>query len=260
MSASPRAQASAAEEQRAGGWLSTTQAGSTSSKRLKLTPRVEDDGFPLDDEALLVFAASLDTADLVRCAATCRRWRRLVTREAGFICRLNPPPPRSDGHLVRALAAGFFHHRHDDDEPGAPPRFLPFRSFHPPRAAVLDDPLLTNSRTIASRSGRLVLELHRPSRAAALRLAICNPMSGDVSVLPTLSGEVVAAGVEEVVAAAVTTLTTIGCSRRRRRRAAAPQDLAGRRAVVTNLSSRAERFPKTLFSLSRCRSSRTSRL
>ncbi|KAL6661818.1 hypothetical protein ACP70R_001202 [Stipagrostis hirtigluma subsp. patula] len=170
MSSSPRAHASAAEAPRAGGWLSTSQAGSTSSKRLKLTPRVEDDGFPLDDEALLlVFAASLDTADLVRCAATCRHWRRLVTREAGFICRLKPPPPPSDGHLVRALAAGFFHHGRDDDEPGAPPRFLPFRSFHPPRAAVFDDPLFTNSRTIA--------------------LAVCNPMSGDVSVLPTLSGK-----------------------------------------------------------------------
>ncbi|KAL6646194.1 hypothetical protein ACP70R_017802 [Stipagrostis hirtigluma subsp. patula] len=190
MSSSPRAPASAAEAPRAGGWLYTSQAGSTSSKRRKLTPRVEDDCFPLDDEALLrVFAASLDTADLVRCAATCRRWHRLVTREAGFICGLNPPPPPSDGHLVRALAAGFFHHGHDDDEPGAPPRFLPFRSFHQPRAAVFDDPLFTNSRTIASLNGRLVLELRRPSRAAALRLVVCNPMSGDVSVLPTLSGK-----------------------------------------------------------------------
>ncbi|CAO2192994.1 unnamed protein product [Urochloa humidicola] len=48
----------------------------------------DDDGVPLDDESLLlVFSLAAATADLVRCAATCRRWRRLVSADAAFICR-----------------------------------------------------------------------------------------------------------------------------------------------------------------------------
>ncbi|CAN6330438.1 unnamed protein product [Urochloa humidicola] len=159
------------------------------SKRLKRVE--EDDGFPLNDEALLlVFASSLDTVDLVRCAATCRRWRRLVTRESDFICRLNSP----DRQFVRGLAIGFFHQRRDDDS-GAPPRFLPlpgFSSSSTRRAsldAVFDGNMFRNSRLLASRQGRLLVELRRASRAAVLRLAVCNPMSGDVTVLPALSGK-----------------------------------------------------------------------
>ncbi|TVU05026.1 hypothetical protein EJB05_48174, partial [Eragrostis curvula] len=170
-------------------------------KRLKRASRVEDDGLPLNDEVLLlVFASSLDTADLVRCAATCRRWRRLVATEAAFICNHKRPPPPSwspSDHrrrrLNRALAVGFFHQSHEDGS-GAPPKFLPLPSFSPrlPLDAALHDDddhdLFKNSRLIASRKGRLVLELHRKSRAAALRLAVVNPATGDVTVLPALAG------------------------------------------------------------------------
>ncbi|KAG8045761.1 hypothetical protein GUJ93_ZPchr0008g12419 [Zizania palustris] len=158
-----------------------------SNKRPKLILQAEGDGFLLNDELLLlVFAASsLDTDDLVRCAATCRRWRRLVAHDARYICRLKPPSQR----FLRGLAVGFFHQSHLDDS-GAPPRFVPFPSFSSSRCAhVFDDDLFRNSRLIASRNGRLVVELHRASRAAALRLAVCNPMIGDVSIIPTLSGK-----------------------------------------------------------------------
>ncbi|XP_006662268.2 uncharacterized protein LOC102721960 [Oryza brachyantha] len=157
---------------------------------------VEDDGFRLHDEVLvLVFAAcSLDTDDLVRCAATCRRWRRLIARDAEYICR---PKPRS-GIFVRDLAVGFFHQSHQDDSASSsrPPRFVPLPSFSfrfrdGELDGVFDDNtrLFKNSRLIASRNGRLVLELRRSSRAAALRLVVCNPMAGDMSILPILAGK-----------------------------------------------------------------------
>ncbi|CAL4916154.1 unnamed protein product [Urochloa decumbens] len=146
-------------------WLSLL-----TSKRPKREPRGgHDDGLPLNDEVLLlIFSCSLTTADLVRCAATCRRWRRLVSSEAAFICR-SPPPPPSGTRLCSGLAVGFFH-QSLGEENGARP---------PPRS----------SRVVASRKGRLVLELRRATRSAVLRLAVCNPMTGDVSVLPTLSGK-----------------------------------------------------------------------
>ncbi|CAL4924291.1 unnamed protein product [Urochloa decumbens] len=99
------------------GWLSLSPAGSNDNRRLKRTPlpRVEDAGTPLGDEILLqVFAG------LVCCAATCRRWRRLVSGDAEFICRLMRPS------YFRHLAAGFFHRSSHDAEADAPPRFFPF--------------------------------------------------------------------------------------------------------------------------------------
>ncbi|KAF8652771.1 hypothetical protein HU200_062697 [Digitaria exilis] len=129
-------------------WLSLL-----ASKRLKRDTRHDDDGVPLGDEIpLVIFSCSLTTADLVRCAATCRRWRRLVR---------------------------------------AAPRFFPldYRFCGASLGAFFDGILFRSSRLVASRKGRLVLEIRRSSRAAVLRLAVCNPMTGDVSVLPRLSGK-----------------------------------------------------------------------
>uniref|UniRef100_A0A0D9XIL6 F-box domain-containing protein n=1 Tax=Leersia perrieri TaxID=77586 RepID=A0A0D9XIL6_9ORYZ len=182
------------------GWLSlsiSTESGE-SNKRLRRGGgggAVEDDGCVLHDEVLLaVFAASsLETDDLVRCAATCRRWRRLVSGDAEYICGLKPLSSR----YVEALAVGFFHQsrdQEDDGDSGAPPRFVPLPSFSSRFAGAdlhmaFDDLLFRNSRLVASRNGRLVLELQRSSRAAVLRLVVCNPMTGDMSILPILSGK-----------------------------------------------------------------------
>ena len=110
----------------------------------------DDDGLPLDDESLLlVFSALAATvADLVRCAATCQRWCRLVSAYAAFICRREPP--RSDP-FVRSLALGFFHLR---TNAAAPPRFGPLSAagarLQPSLAALAG----STSRVVASQNGR----------------------------------------------------------------------------------------------------------
>jgi hypothetical protein len=147
-------------------------------KRLKRAPGGghhhddDDDGLPLGDEMLLhIFAGFLDTDDLVRCAA------RLMSSEASFICRSDPD---------RFVPVGFFH---QEEEYGvnAVPRFVPLAS-HFPRAsanALFADEPFSCSRLVTSRKGRLVLDLCRASR---LRIAVCNPMTGDVTVLLALAG------------------------------------------------------------------------
>jgi hypothetical protein len=155
-----------------------------SGKRLKRAPGGgeddnDDDGLPFSDEMLLlIFAALPETVDLVRCAATCRRWLRLVSGEASSICRSDP------GQFV---PVGFFH---QGEEYGMMdvPRFVPLASHFPSAAsanALFNDEPFRSSRVVTSRKGRLVLELCRASR---LWLAVCNPMTRNVSVLPALAG------------------------------------------------------------------------
>lgn len=42
---------------------------------------------------------------------------------------------------------------------------------------------------VASRNGRLVLELRRDTRGDSVTFCVCSPMTGDAVVLPPLSGE-----------------------------------------------------------------------
>ncbi|OEL18216.1 hypothetical protein BAE44_0020765 [Dichanthelium oligosanthes] len=150
----------------------------------------DDDGMPLSDEILLlVFSAlSATIGDLVRCAATCRRWRRLVSADAAFICR--HAPPCSDP-FVRTLALGFFDSRTNGV---APTRFVSLPSagsrLQPSFAALVDGA----SRVVASRNGHLVLDLRRRANSRithTVRLGVCNPVTADgsVDVLPLLRGK-----------------------------------------------------------------------
>ncbi|GJN28025.1 hypothetical protein PR202_gb16106 [Eleusine coracana subsp. coracana] len=71
---------------------------------LSRLPRGDDDGTSIsvpDDAISPVFARLPDAADVVRCAATCRRWSRIVAKDAAVLSRNLPPLPR--------LALGFFH-------------------------------------------------------------------------------------------------------------------------------------------------------
>ncbi|RLM97828.1 hypothetical protein C2845_PM06G13220 [Panicum miliaceum] len=130
-----------------------------------LHARAEDDGFRLDDEVLITILSRVagSTADLVRCAATCRRWRRLVSTNAAFICRHAPRPIRSKS-FVR-----FFHLNNTVDATA-------------PRSLWLGKPLFgglvrgyghrvldASSRVVASRDGLLAAEIRRAGIGSATR-------------------------------------------------------------------------------------------
>ncbi|TVU22918.1 hypothetical protein EJB05_32639, partial [Eragrostis curvula] len=156
-----------------------------------------------DDALAAIFARLPDTADVVRCAATCTRWRRAVATRAATLSHSLPPP----GRFLPQLAVGLFHlEKHGPTArtrtaPGAPqPRFLAMASGRRllgcqrtsmgslfrgvDGAAVFDFSL-----PVASRNGRLVLELHPERRAdGGVTLCVCNPMTGDLVVLPVLEG------------------------------------------------------------------------
>ncbi|KAK3153439.1 hypothetical protein QOZ80_2BG0172670 [Eleusine coracana subsp. coracana] len=185
----------AAEPSSNRGWLAARRKPSKKRARRTATTIAdgeEDDGTPLTDEILVgIFAGLPDLADIVRAAATCRRWRRLVSVESAFISR---DSRRTRGIFLRGLALGFFYtHRK-----GAVPRFTPTASasrrlgLRQPSLNELidglDDGLFDSSRLVGSRKGLLVLEL-KCDRKHVLKLCVCNPMTGEVTVLPPLTGK-----------------------------------------------------------------------
>uniref|UniRef100_A0A0D9V5R4 F-box domain-containing protein n=1 Tax=Leersia perrieri TaxID=77586 RepID=A0A0D9V5R4_9ORYZ len=123
-----------------------------------------DGGTSLTDDVLAaIFSRLPDAGDVVRCAATCRRWAGVVAKEAGFLSRsLRPPLPG------RALGA-FFHQAHGDvgrkrkrrcpiAESSTPTCFVPTASGA--RLLGFNDLFdLSRSRPVAPRNGRVVLEL-----------------------------------------------------------------------------------------------------
>ncbi|XBI32975.1 hypothetical protein VPH35_056353 [Triticum aestivum] len=157
-----------------------------------------------DDVLAYIFTRLPDMATVVRCAATCRRWGHLVATRAAVISPCMPPLSR----FFPNLAVGLFHQEKDwpttrtRDEPSPRPcfiatasgtRFIRGDGQSSLAKLVLDggDRLLDHSRPIASRNGRLVLELRHNRRqdcaSDGLRLAICNPMMLDkIDVIPPL--------------------------------------------------------------------------
>ncbi|KAF8689919.1 hypothetical protein HU200_041554 [Digitaria exilis] len=145
----------------------------------------------LPDDALFeIFSRVSSAADAARCAATCRRWGRVVAARAAAISRALPSDRR---RFLPHLALGFIYQQRKEN--GL--RFVPTASaaaspLHlgggtPLDARLLDERgacLFDHARPVASRNGRLVLELRR---ADGLTLSVWNPMTGEVSVLPTLS-------------------------------------------------------------------------
>ncbi|KAK3118630.1 hypothetical protein QOZ80_9BG0702710 [Eleusine coracana subsp. coracana] len=178
---------------------------------LSRLPRGDDDGTSIsvpDDAISPVFARLPDAADVVRCAATCRRWSRIVAKDAAVLSRNLPPLPR--------LALGFFHQEDaarkrkrststDDDSAqaqAAQPCFVPTAaatrlpglrtpSFTALADAIIrpgDGLLLERARPVTARNGWLVLKLRQERRTDGLKLCVCNPMTGDMALLPALSG------------------------------------------------------------------------
>uniref|UniRef100_A0A8I6XWY9 F-box domain-containing protein n=1 Tax=Hordeum vulgare subsp. vulgare TaxID=112509 RepID=A0A8I6XWY9_HORVV len=158
---------------------------------------IDNNGTNLPDDVLsAVFSRLSDTADVVRCANTCRHWGRVVAKEATILSRALPPLPR--------LALGFFHTerplataRTRNRKAPTRPRFVPLSSgarllgFSGPLSSALSEAVegaghgfLDHSRPVASRMGRLLLELRREGHADGLSLCVCNPMTGDMALLP----------------------------------------------------------------------------
>uniref|UniRef100_A0A0D9XI91 F-box domain-containing protein n=1 Tax=Leersia perrieri TaxID=77586 RepID=A0A0D9XI91_9ORYZ len=147
----------------------------------------------LEDDVLGAILASglLTSADAVRCAATCRWWRRVVATRSDYISRGLPPLGRYMPHL----AVGVF-----TAPVGTSSRRMP--QFIPTTAGARrlgdlrrrmslvdgighDVALLDHAHPVASRNGRLVLQLHRP-RTNGLALCVCNPMTGELAMVPPL--------------------------------------------------------------------------
>ncbi|CAO2164331.1 unnamed protein product [Urochloa humidicola] len=154
------------------------------------------------DEILLgIFISFPEIADLVHCAATSKRWRRLVSGEAAFITsrrasRRRPGP--GGGHRFLPLVyLGFFFHQHAAAAAPAP-RFVPnpmasasasrrFSGLQSPLPSRLLD---SSSCIVASRNGIVVVELRRGGKhGRALRLCVCNPMTDEAHALPPLAGK-----------------------------------------------------------------------
>ena len=153
-----------------------------------------------DDVLFGIFSRVSGFTDAARCAATCRRWGRVVATRAAPISRALPPP----GQFLPHLAIGVFLQHQENDgasrrrrarggEP-AQLRFVPtaFASrLMGPFAGLLGEggASFDNARPVASRNGRVVLQLGREARADGLTLCVWNPMTGDVAMVPTLSGK-----------------------------------------------------------------------
>lgn len=56
-----------------------------------------------------------------------------------------------------------------------------------PLSTLTDDGLFHSFHVVASRNGLLVIELRRAKHDRALRLCVCNPLSGAAHVLPPLA-------------------------------------------------------------------------
>ncbi|KAI4988125.1 hypothetical protein ZWY2020_029755 [Hordeum vulgare] len=128
---------------------------------------IDNNGTNLPDDVLsAVFSRLSDTADVVRCANTCRHWGRVVAKEATILSRALPPLPR--------LALGFFH-----TERPSPQRALATARPRRGRASSHSPPAPGSSASAApcpARSQRL-------SRALAMD-------SGPLARLPVLEPEV----------------------------------------------------------------------
>ncbi|KAL5224828.1 hypothetical protein ABZP36_011467 [Zizania latifolia] len=143
-----------------------------------------------DDMLGAIFASgSLSAADVVRCTATCREWGRVVASRSEYVSRGLPPL----GRYLSSLAVGIFtapitHIRKPHFIPtAAGARLLGDRRISLLDGFQIDGELLNYARPITSRNGRLVLQLSPTGGASGVLLCVCNPMTGDLAMLPHLS-------------------------------------------------------------------------
>lgn len=168
----------------------------------RTTQEVDGGGTALVEDVLAAIFTRLPAAAVVRCAATCRHWCRVVAKEAAVLSRAMPSQVT---HGRRALL-GLFHQEEgpgvaaarkrkrsstsdDDGRPCFVPTAAGARLMHrgfPRMPAAL--PSLSRSRPVAARNGRVVLELGCERHADGLALCVLDPVTGHAALLPALAG------------------------------------------------------------------------
>ncbi|PUZ44529.1 hypothetical protein GQ55_8G109100 [Panicum hallii var. hallii] len=157
-----------------------------------------------DDALSPVFARLSTAADVVRCAATCRRWSCLVAKDADVLSRAVPPLPcLTLGFLHQEHAGAIARRRRTSSFDAAQPRFTPTAAaarligLRGPSWTALADAVLAagdrrglfeHARPVAGRNGWLVLELRQERYTDGVKLCVCNPTRGSVALLPPLAG------------------------------------------------------------------------
>ncbi|RLM59046.1 hypothetical protein C2845_PM18G05080 [Panicum miliaceum] len=139
-----------------------------------------------DDALSPVFARLSTAADVVRCAATCRRWSCLVAKDAAVLSRAVPPLPcLTLGFLHQEHARAIARRRRTSSFDAAQPRFVPTAAaarligLRGPSWTALADAVLAagdrrglfeHARPVAGRNGWLVLELSQERYTDGVKL------------------------------------------------------------------------------------------
>ncbi|CAN6362801.1 unnamed protein product [Urochloa humidicola] len=161
---------------------------------------------PLPHDALSPILARLPSAaDVVRSAATCRCWAGLVAKDAAVLSGALPSLPCLTLGFLHQEDAGITARRRRASAAAAQPCFVPTTAAgrligvrDPSRTALADavmglgddrQGLFEHARPVAARNGWLVLELRQERYTDSLKLCVCNPMRGELFILPPLADE-----------------------------------------------------------------------